>query len=165
MPDAPTKKGELNMPTKSCCALALLFSLSFAANASDPIFQASLTPEVAIHDRSTPITGLAVSVWGENPLKGLAFGFVNGTKGDSIGASIGLVNYADSHAGGQIGLFNNNDTESLGAQIGLINHIRDAKVGVQIGFINIIENNKTWFKDFPRSLAPIMIFVNWRFDN
>ncbi len=147
----------------SIAIVCVMLALATTAKAMDPVFQASLTPEVAVCDRSEMIRGLTLSVWGENPQMGLALGFVNGSIGDSLGASFGLVNYADKYTGAQFG-FLNNTNETTGAQVGLINHTKQAHPGVQLGFINIIENNRAWFKNFPKSLAPIMIFVNWRFE-
>jgi len=63
--------------------------------AQDAAFQASLTPEVAIYSKSTEVQGLSLSIWGENPQHGVAFGFVNGSTGDSRGFSLGLVNYTE----------------------------------------------------------------------
>ncbi|HXE41405.1 MAG TPA: hypothetical protein VN516_00165, partial [Candidatus Baltobacteraceae bacterium] len=41
-------------------------------------FQASLTPEIAIHSKDTEIRGFAINVWGENPQHAFNLGFVNG---------------------------------------------------------------------------------------
>ena len=40
--------------------------------AEDSAFQASLTPDIAIHPKSDRINGLALSVWGENPQSALS---------------------------------------------------------------------------------------------
>jgi hypothetical protein len=131
-------------------------------NAEEPFFQASLTPEIAVHKRTEFIKGITLSVWGENPQTSAAFGFINGFAGDSTGASFGLLNYSiGGYTGAQFSYFNS-AMNMHGAQFGLVNHAKDADYGFQFGFINIIESNKQWFKDFPYSLAPVMIFVNWR---
>ena len=67
--------------------------------ADESAFQASLTPDIAIHPRTTQINGLALNIWGENPQSSLNLGFVNGSTGDSQGLSWGLLNYADSYTG------------------------------------------------------------------
>ena len=46
-------------------------------------FQLSLVPDVAIHSSSTPIKGVSLNVWGENPQNAFALGFVNGSTGNS----------------------------------------------------------------------------------
>ena len=141
------------------CLVTVL--LSFVATAGDVAFQASLTPEIAIYQKSQFVKGLTLSIWGENPQRSAAFGFVNGCTGDSVGASFGLLNYANSYTGAQFSFFNNND-ELNGVQFGCLNYTAQTNSGFQFGLINIIKTNKVWFKDFPRSLAPVMIFINWR---
>jgi hypothetical protein len=114
--------------------------------ASEPI-QLSLTPEIAIFDRSERIEGLALSIWGENPQSALALGIVNGSTGDSAGLSWAwILNYAGN---------------LTGLQLGLINYAETATTGVQIGLVNLIPSNQ-WFSELPDELAPAMIFVNWR---
>ncbi len=46
-------------------------------------FQASLTPDIAVHPKTDEINGLALSIWGENPQRGVALGIVNGSTGKS----------------------------------------------------------------------------------
>ncbi len=155
-------------------------------------FQASLTPDIAVHDRNVTIEGLALSIWGENPQKGVALGFVNGSTGESIGLSWSIVlNYADSYKGVHLALANYakgnflgwqggfiNYTENNfkgaqtgfvnyakqfnGLQLGFINYAETAGSGVQIGLLNVIRENE-WFSEFPNAVAPYMVFVNWRF--
>ena len=143
--------------------VAVIASFSVMAG-EDVAFQASFTPEIAIYEKTQTVKGLTLSIWGENKQTSAAFGFVNGCTGDSIGASFGLVNYADAYKGAQFSFFNNNDS-IYGAQFGCLNYAETVKTGIQFGLINIIDQNKIWFKDFPRSLAPVMIFVNWRFED
>ena len=144
--------------------------------AQDAAFQASLTPEVAIYSKSTEVQGLSLSIWGENPQHGVAFGFVNGSTGDSRGFSLGLVNYADSYSGVSWGFVNFSQTsfvgwqngwlnvsqgECNGFQLGLVNYAGNLH-GVQVGFANIAMNNP-WFDDFPNKLATGFPVINWSF--
>ena len=159
-------------------------------SAAEPFFQASLTPDIAIYSKTTHINGICLSVWGENPQHALALGFVNGSTGDSLGLSWGLVNYADSYTGVAWGIVNiskqkfvgwqdgainysegyflglqsgwiNVAQEFHGLQLGLLNYAENLR-GVQIGFINIARNNP-WFKEFPDQLATGFPVVNWSF--
>ncbi len=173
-------------------AFFLFMSVTSAVFAESRPFQASLTPDVALEDRDVMIEGLTLSVWGENPQRALSLGFVNGSTGDSSGFSWGLLmNYADSYKGvhwafvnyakhdflgWQGGFVNYTDREFTGlqtgwinyaghmkgVQFGLVNYAETAGSGFQLGLANVIRENR-WFKDFPDSLAPCMVFVNWRF--
>jgi hypothetical protein len=156
----------------------------------DAGFQASLTPSIAIHPSSTRINGLSLSIWGENPQKGVALGFVNGSTGESSGFSWGLANYAESYTGVQWAIanytrdsfvgwqcscvnYNQGSCEGLewgfvnvaqkmhGLQMGVVNYA-DNLNGVQLGFANIA-NNDEWFSEFPNQLAKGFVFVNWSF--
>ncbi len=161
------------------------------AMASQPI-QLSLTPNVALFDRTETIEGLCLSIWGENPQTALALGFVNGSTGQSAGLSWSFIlNYADSYKGihwaminytkgdflgWQGGLVNYSEGQMTGLQsgvvnyagrltglqFGFVNYAATAKTGVQIGLVNLIPENE-WFTGLPNELAPGMIFVNWRF--
>ena len=180
------------------CVFAVLMAIVFTmglgstAFAETRAFQASLTPEIAVHDRDVVIEGLSLQLWGENPQKALSLGLVSGSVGQSSGFSLSLLaNYADSykgvHWGGinytrkdflgwQSGLINYTDQRFKGVQTGFVNYARHLKgvqfglinfaqtadAGVQLGLGNIIRENR-WFKDFPDSVAPGMVFVNWRF--
>ena len=160
-----------------------------AAASDSKFFQASLTPNVAIHSRDTHIKGIALSIWGENPQGAFGLGFVNGSTGDSSGFSLGLANYADNYTGVQMSFVNcvygkmvgwqdsfvnyakefqglqsgfvNIADSGNGVQFGAVNYTREMK-GVQVGFANIITENE-WFKDFPDKLAKGFVFVNWSF--
>lgn len=155
--------------------------------------QLSLTPDIAVFDRTETIQGVTLSVWGENPQTSLALGFINGSVGQSAGLSIGLlVNYADSYKGMQWGLVNLTSAEFLGwqdgvlnytsgsmkglqtgvvnyagvltgLQLGIVNVAADAEGGAQVGLINVIRSNTQWFTEFPGEVAPAMTLVNWRF--
>lgn len=154
----------------------LLCFVAASAYAETASFQLSLVPDVAIHSRDTFIKGVTLSIWGENPQSALALGFVNGSTGNSVGFSWGLVNYAESYRGVELaavnvasgtftglqwGFFNYSEKLS-GLQFGTINVANTADRAIQIGFINIIPQNE-WFSEFPKALTPGMIFVNWRF--
>lgn len=157
------------------CAVA---SGAFAAG-----FQASLTPNIAIHDRDTEITGASIGVWNENPSPKFNWqlGFVNGATGDSVGVQWfiflpTLYNYAENYTGAQLAFVNytsgtfkgaqlgvvNYAGTMTGLQLGVVNYAKTAQNGLQIGLVNIIHENE-WFKDFPGDLAKGMVFVNWSF--
>lgn len=170
----------------------LIVSGTFCFAGESRPFQASLTPDVAIHDRHMMIEGLALSIWGENPQKALALGVVNGSVGESSGFSLSLLaNYADNYKGVHWALVNYtkadflgwqagfiNYTESgfkgvqtgcvnyaghlKGVQFGLVNYASDVGSGLQLGLINIIPRNE-WFSEFPDALAKGMVLINWRF--
>lgn len=170
----------------------LAFSAASSAFGESRPFQASLTPDMAIHDRDVTIEGLSLGIWSENPQKALALGFVNGSTGESKGFSWAfLLNYSDSYKGvhwaavnytkqdflgWQSGFINYTERHIKGAQtgwvnyagsfkglqLGLFNFAETAEAGLQLGLINIIPENK-WFTEFPEAVAPGMVFFNWRF--
>ncbi len=176
---------------KTLAVLATVIIGASSAMASTPI-QVSITPDAALFDRNEEVNGLALSLWGENPQKALALGIVNGSTGDSVGVSWGiLLNYADSYRGVQWAPVNYNTGDFLGWQAGFVNYTEGsmrglqsgwvnyaghltglqfgvvnfadtADNGVQIGLINILPQNN-WFDDLPDGLAPGMVFLNWRF--
>lgn len=158
--------------------LALLICLvATSAYAETKGFQLSLVPEVAIHSRDTHIEGVTLNIWGENPQSAFALGFVNGSKGDSAGFSVGLVNYAENYTGVEWSYVNvatgnfigwqsgfvNYAGKLTGLQLGAVNYAENAGSSLQIGFVNIISQNQ-WFKGFPNELAKGFVFVNWRFE-
>ncbi|MCK5675978.1 MAG: hypothetical protein KAH99_03075 [Verrucomicrobia bacterium] len=146
-------------------------------------FQASLTPNIAIHDRDTEIQGVSIGLWNENPgpkFNG-QFGVVNGATGDSVGFQWmlflpSIYNYAENYTGAQLGFVNYASGDFVGAQLGavniagkitglqwgVVNYAKTAHNGLQIGLVNIIADN-AWFKDFPGDLAKGMVIVNWSF--
>lgn len=173
-----------------CLGMMMVAAGQAVAEDSKPI-QLSLTPGIAIFDRTTRIQGFSLSIWGENPQDALAIGIVNGSTKTSAGFSLGVANYADSYKGVQWSLFNyakenfsgwnlgianvtkgsmkglqtgvvNYAGHLKGLQIGAFNYAAKASGGVQIGVINIFPENK-WFTGLPGELAPGMILVNWRF--
>ncbi len=161
--------------------LALTCSLAASAFAESKPFQASLTPEIATQPRFMLIEGLCLNIWGENEQKAIALGLVNGSIGDSVGVSLGGLNYAENYKGVHLGLVNYTSGQFSGAQagwmmgfsainyagsltglqLGLFNYAETAENGIQIGVINIINQTETWFDNFPNEVAPGMILVNW----
>ena len=158
--------------------------------ASTSVFQASLTPNIAIHPRTTEIHGLSLNIYGENPQHGVALGLVNGSTGESGGFTWGMYNYNDSFTGVQWGIVNNSkeyfkgwqggmvnlskgkfigwqdgwvnwSQEVHGLQTGLLNYSENLH-GVQLGLINIAANND-WFKDMPNKFAKGFPLFNWSF--
>lgn len=175
---------------KKLLTLSVVLLGALAVNADSP-FQASLTPNIAIHSRDTFIRGVSLNIWGENPQKSLTLGFINGSTGESGGFSWGLVNYDDSYNGVQWGLANfsresfvgwqkgivnwsqgsfdgfqsgvvNYGEKVHGLQLGVVNYSENLRSGVQIGFINVVANNG-WFNQFPDKLATAFPIVNWSF--
>ncbi len=159
----------------------LLLILSFCLAASNAFaetkpFQASLTPQIAVHSKDTRIEGISVSVWGENSQSGGAIGIVNGSFGNSSGISFGLINYAENFSGFEWGAINYAKGNFIGFQYGFLNYAKvlkgfqlgfinvanTAESGLQIGFINIIEQNE-WFRKFPDEFSKGMVLINWRF--
>jgi hypothetical protein len=157
---------------------------------ADTPIQLSLTPDIALYPKDTTVRGLALNIWGENPQFSLNLGFVNGSTGDSSGFSYGLVNYAESYTGVQLGWVNistqhfvglqdgyvniaegtfkgfqyglvNVSEDTTGFQLGVVNYAQQLK-GLQIGLINLAMNNPA-FTDFPNKLAPGFPILNWSF--
>ncbi len=163
---------------KALICLAIVFSATTVMAGSQPI-QLSLTPDIAIHDRSETIEGLTLSIWGENRQSSLALGIVNGSTGQSVGLGLGLIlNYADRYTGVHLAPINfakgsffglqagciNYAAHMKGVQLGFINYAETAQTGVQIGLVNILSQNKQWFGNFPDEVAPGMVLLNWRFE-
>lgn len=178
------------MNMKQLLTLIALVAGTIVSQADEPIFQASLTPDIAIHSRTTQINGLALNIWGENPQCSLNIGFVNGSTGESQGLAWGLVNYADSYTGLAWGLVNvsrknffgwqngainysqgtftglqsgwiNAAQDFQGLQLGFLNYAEKLN-GVQVGLVNVARNNP-WFNEFPNKLATGFPIVNWSF--
>ncbi|APG28175.1 hypothetical protein A7E78_10150 [Syntrophotalea acetylenivorans] len=160
--------------------LTLLFCLiSTGAFAASNSFQASITPDLAIHPRGTRIGGVSLGIWSENPQDALTLGIVNGSTGTSSGLSLGflanyaqnykglqlafLANYASGTATGVQGAAFNYATKLHGLQLGFINFADTCDKGVQIGILNIMNQTKGWFTDLPNEVAPGMVFINWRY--
>lgn len=107
-------------------------------------FNLSLTPDVAVYERSDTIKGVTLSIWGENEQTSLAVGFVNGTIGDSAGLSLGLLNYAENYKGFQWSLVNYTTGDFSGWQGGFgfgllvsaVNYTGGTMKGLQTGVVN-----------------------------
>jgi len=107
-------------------------------------FQASLTPEIAVQDRDTEITGVSIGVWNENPSPKFnwQFGFVNGATGDSTGVQWfiflpTIYNYAENYTGLQWGWVNNTSGDFVGWQNAwLVNMTFGEFVGFQSSVVN-----------------------------
>jgi hypothetical protein len=133
------------MNKKHLCLCLSLSVLGGTARAQSAAFQASLTPEHALHDRETRIEGLTLSVWGENPQSALSIGFVNGSTGTSKGFSFGLVNYAERYAGAQWSLANFAQSDFSGWQggpvfglvVSAVNYCGGTMSGLQTGLVNL----------------------------
>jgi hypothetical protein len=117
--------------------ICLVAANAFAETAA---FQASLTPDIAIHPKDTRIEGVTLNIWGENPQSALAVGLVNGSTGDSAGLSWGVLNYADKYTGVGLGFVNFAKTDFTGLQFGLFNYAADFK-GLQHGTVNIADTS------------------------
>jgi len=161
---------------KKLILLAALVAGITTVKADEPFFQASLTPDIAVHSKTTETSGLALNIWGENPHHGCALGFVNGSTGESSGFTWGFfANYDESYTGAALAMVNyskvkfsglqwgtvNVANEFHGLQFGTVNYAVNLR-GVQIGLANIALNNP-WFKEFPDKLATGFPFVNWSF--
>ena len=161
---------------KPSLILCALLAGTAGLQADESMFQASLTPDIAIHSKTTQINGIALSIWGENPQSALALGFVNGSTGESSGFTWSFfVNYDETYTGVAWSLVNyskvkftgwqdgfvNVANEFHGLQWGFVNYTKELH-GVQIGLVNVALNNP-WFKEFPSKLATGFPIVNWSF--
>ncbi len=162
---------------KKLIILSALVASGASVKAADaPFFQASLTPDIAIHSKSTDISGVCLSIWGENPQSALALGFVNGSTGDSQGFSWAfLFNYDERYTGVAWAFLNVSQEKFVGWQAGAVNvakefhglqwgfvNYAEQLRGVQLGFINVAMNNP-WFNELPDKLATGFPIVNWSF--
>ena len=108
----------------------------------------SLTPDIAVYDRSDTIEGLTLSIWGENQQTSLALGIANGSTGQSSGLSVGFLNYADDYKGLQWSLVNYTKGDFLGWQGGFlfgvvggaVNYTGGTMTGFQAGVVNYAGN-------------------------
>jgi hypothetical protein len=126
--------------------LATVVGVATLNAAEEPFFQASLSPDAAIHAKTTQIGGICLSVWGENPQSAFAFGIVNGSTGDSRGFTWSIYNYAESYTGVAWGLANYSKTSFVGWQGGifffpcLVNVSKEKFVGFQEALVNYAED-------------------------
>jgi hypothetical protein len=44
-----------------------------------------------------------------------------------------------------------------------VNYAQSAENGMQIGLVNVLTQTTSWFSEFPKAVAPVMLFANWRF--
>jgi hypothetical protein len=175
---------------KKLFILPVVIGCALSVNAQS-CFQASLTPDIAIHSKTTQINGLALSLWGENPQCALALGFVNGSSGDSQGFTWSFIaNYDQSYTGVSWGLVNISSQNFFGWQSGAVNFSQGTFTGLQSGWINVAQEckglqwgfinyaeklhgvqiglinvalNNPWFTGFPDKLATGFPIVNWSF--
>jgi hypothetical protein len=130
--------------------LALLAGLTIAGGvpAETRPFNASITPDIAVYDRSVMIEGVTLSIWGENQQRSLALGLVNGSILQSAGLSAGLLNYADNYKGLQWGVVNYTTGDFSGWQGGpffgllgsALNYTGGTMTGLQLGIVNYTGN-------------------------
>ena len=128
---------------KKLIALASFVATATVVLAETGGFQLSLVPDVAIYDRETPINGVSIGVWNENPSPDFnwQFGFINGATGDSKGAQWFIFlptfyNYADNYTGFQNAVVNYVKQDFVGAQFGLVNVTSGKFKGFQWGWVN-----------------------------
>jgi hypothetical protein len=76
---------------KKILIIAVLAAGVAGVSADESVFEASLTPDIAIHPKTTQINGFALNIWGENPQHSFNLGFVNGSTGDSKGVRETLI--------------------------------------------------------------------------
>jgi hypothetical protein len=124
---------------------AALVASAAGLQAEEHGFQASLTPDIAVHPKTDQINGLSLSIWGENPQSGVALGLVNGSTGESEGFTWSFFNYADSYTGVAWGLVNYSQTSFVGWQGGvffcpcLVNVSAGTFTGFQEGIVNVAQ--------------------------
>jgi len=156
-----------------CCFFAT------AAFAETRGFQLSITPDSAIHSKDTRIGGVSLGIWSQNPQDAITLGVVNGSTGASSGLSLGLLaNYSETYKGAQLAFIANYASGNMtglqwaafnyatnlkGLQLGFINYADTCQKGVQIGLINVMNETRHWFTNLPHEVAPVMVFVNWRY--
>jgi hypothetical protein len=150
-------------------AACALVSGSFASEG----FQASLVPDVAVHDRDTEINGVSIGVWNENPSPQFQwqFGFVNGSTGDSVGVKWfiflpTIFNYAENYTGLSWGFANYASGDFVGAQWGAVNITAGDFVGAQWGAVNVTGGSFTGFQwgavNYCQDLTGLQLgVVNW----
>ena len=111
------------------CCNRIRDSLRPVFAAENKAFQASLTPDVAILDKTERIEGLTLSIWGCNPQTSIALGLINGTSEDSKGISIGFANYGQMSTEAYSWVSPTPMTSSKGLQLGVINSAKKTSSG------------------------------------
>ena len=145
--------------------LVAALALATATGAFAAGFQASLTPNIAVHDRNEDINGVSIGVWNENPSAKFQwqFGFVNGATADSVGVQWfvflpTIYNYAENYTGGQLAFVNYTSGKFVGAQLGAVsiagdltglqwsgvNWAKNCSSGVQLGVVNYTGTVTDW---------------------
>jgi len=151
---------------KKLFIIAALVVSAAGLQAEEHGFQASLTPDIAVHPKTDQINGLALSIWGENPQSGVALGLVNGSTGNSEGFTWSFYNYADSYTGVAWGLANYSRTSFTGWQGGilfmpcLVNISGGTFTGFQDGIVNIAQefHGLQWgFVNYSESLRGVQL--------
>lgn len=125
----------------TCLAMVLMSTVAMAG--TRPL-NLSLTPDIAIYDRTETIEGLTLSIWGENEQTSLALGLANGSVGQSAGLSVGFLNYAENYKGLQWALVNYTSGDTVGWQGGfffgligsVVNYTGGTMKGFQAGGVN-----------------------------
>jgi hypothetical protein len=164
---------------KKLMIAALVAATAVGSYAKDAGFQLSLTPDIALQDRDTNITGASLGVWNENPSTQFQWqlGFVNGSTGDSVGVKWfvflpTIYNYAENYTGLSWGIVNYASGDFVGAQLGAVN-MANSLTGVQWGIVNIatkvdggfqwglVNYAETTHNLFQLGLANIMVDNNW----
>ena len=172
---------------KKLFLITTLAASAASLTANEAVFQASLTPDIAIYTRASQINGLSLGIWGENPQHALAISLVNGSTGDSQGVTLGIVNYADSYEGIAFGWLNSSRENFYGWQNGVINFSHGTFTGLQMGALNVTQEmhglqlgvfnfsenlrgvqlgfanvalNNPWFNEMPDRLATGFPFLN-----
>lgn len=123
-------------------------AMASGAMAESAGFQLSLTPDIAIQDRNTEITGLSIGIWNENPSPKFNWqiGFANGTTGDSVGVQFpAIYNYAESYTGLQLGIVNYSTEQFVGLQWGVVN-VANELTGAQLGTVNVAQSVDSGFQ-------------------
>jgi hypothetical protein len=122
--------------------------LTGGAMAETKPFNASITPDIAICDRTDTVKGVTLSIWGENEQTSLAIGLVNGMIGQSAGLSVGILNYAETYKGLQWGVVNYTTGDFSGWQggpfagllVSAVNYTGGEMTGLQLGAVNYAGN-------------------------
>jgi hypothetical protein len=133
-----------NRSMKRLLVIMVGVMVTSGAMAEDRLLQLSLTPNIAVFDRSETIKGFTLGIWSENPQSAFALGIINGSSGQSAGLSVGIVNYAGTYTGLQWGFVNLTTQDTSGWQGGflfgivgsVVNYTGGTMKGFQCGVVN-----------------------------